>query len=130
MHAHLLCVRKWCPQWPCFSQPRLLHTGLIHGRQGDLHGAQVTGLLRELAGGGENGVACVLRVSSGAGGCDLVWAWRFGGAILAVLRVGCVGLCAGAQAQGCVVRLLGRLDQLTGGGPAAPISVPNARSLA
>jgi hypothetical protein len=28
------------------------------------------------------------------------------------------------------VRLLGRLDQLTRGGPAAPISVPNARSLA
>ena len=28
------------------------------------------------------------------------------------------------------MRLLGRLDQLTGGGPAAPISVLDARSLA
>ena len=73
---------------------------------------------------------CVLHASSRARGCDLVWAWRSGGAILAILRVGCVGLCAGAQAQGCVARLLGLLDQLTGGGPGLLISVLNAHSLA
>ena len=45
-----------------------------------LHGAQVPALLWELAGGGENGTTCVLRVSSRAEGCDLVWVWRSGGA--------------------------------------------------
>ena len=55
------------------------HTSLIHATQDELHGAQVLGLLRELAGGGENGAACVLRASSRARGCDLVLTWRSGG---------------------------------------------------
>ena len=130
VHAPLLFVRTWCPQLPCFSQPRLLHTGLIRATQDELHGAQVLRLLRELAGGGENGAACVLRASSRARGCDLVLTWRSRGTNFGLSRELGAGLCAGAQAQGCVVRLLGRLDQLTGGGLAAPISVPNARSLA
>ena len=48
------------------------HTILISGSQAELHGAQVLGLLRELAGGGENGATCVLHASSRARGCDLV----------------------------------------------------------
>ena len=54
------------------------HTILISGSQAKLHGAQVLGLLRELAGGGENDATCVLHASSRARGCDLVWAWRSG----------------------------------------------------
>ena len=106
------------------------HTGLIRGTQAELHGAQVLGLLRELAGGGENGAACVLCACCRVWGCDLVLTWRSGGVKFGLLLVLGVGLCARAQAQGGAARLLGRLDQLTRGGPAAPISVPKARSLA
>ena len=56
--------------------------------------------------------------------------WRSGGVKFGLLLVLGVGLCARAQAQGGAARLLARLWQLTGGGPAAPMSVLNARSLA
>ena len=62
------------------------HTILISGSQAELHGAQVLGLLRELAEGGENGAICVLRASSRARGCDLVLTWRSGRANFGLCR--------------------------------------------
>jgi hypothetical protein len=76
------------------------HTLLISGSQAELHGAQVLGLLRELAGGGENGATCVLHASSRARGCDLLLTWRSGGANFGMSRVMGVGWCAGEQARG------------------------------
>jgi hypothetical protein len=69
-----------------FPAATVAYPSLIHATQDELHGTQVLGLLRELAGGGENGAACVLRVSSRAKGCDLVLTWRSGRANFGLCR--------------------------------------------
>ena len=98
--SHLRFVTTSYPNWLYYYQQQMSHTGLIRGTQAELHGAQVLGLLRELAGGGENGATCVLHASSRARGCDLVLTWRSGRANFGLCRGVGVGRYTGAQAQG------------------------------
>ena len=84
----LLLILKWFSPKSAvnvLAQRSLSLCGLIYGLHGDVRGVPVRGLLRELARGGENGTACVLRASSRTRGCPLVMTWRSGEAHFGLL---------------------------------------------